>query len=105
MCHFGNPLLQEASNVLKNNSNIYADLSGIIEGSFNARAFIESDPRYVDKLLSCISNVENDSKFMFGSDWPAVNCDEYCNFISKFFSNVDNVMINNALSIYNIEMV
>ena len=42
---------------------------------------------------------------MFGTDWPAVKCDIYAEFISELFpaTDIENVLINNALNIYNIK--
>lgn len=46
MCHFGNPFLQEAAAVLEKNPNMYADLSGLIEGAFETETFIKDQSGY-----------------------------------------------------------
>lgn len=54
MCHFGNPFLQEAAAVLEKNPNMYADLSGLIEGAFETETFIKDQSGYLEILKSWI---------------------------------------------------
>lgn len=105
MCHFGNPFLSEAAAVLERNKNVYADLSGLIEGVFDVQKFMDEENNYVELLKTWIKYVGDNSRFMFGTDWPAVNCDMYAKFISELFplNDVEDVLINNALEIYNIK--
>lgn len=104
MCHFGNPFLSDAAAVMERNKNIYADLSGLIEGPFDVTEFINNEKSYVDLLKTWIEYVGDNKRFMFGTDWPAVKCDVYADFISTLFSEeeLDDILVNNALSIYNI---
>ncbi len=106
MCHFGNPFLEEAAAVMEHNSNVYADLSGLIEGNFTTKDFCETQHDYLILLKTWIKYIGDSKKFMFGTDWPAVNCIEYQKFISQLFdpSWLDDVMISNALKIYNIRL-
>lgn len=77
MCHFGNPFLQEAAAVLEKNPNMYADLSGLIEGAFETETFIKDQSGYLEILKSWMHYVSDYGKFIYGTDWPAVNCFEY----------------------------
>ena len=81
MCHFGNPFLQEAAAVLEKNPNMYADLSGLIEGAFETETFIKDQSGYLEILKSWMHYVSDYGKFIYGTDWPAVNCFEYREFI------------------------
>lgn len=105
MCHFGNPFLSEAAAVLERNKNVYADLSGLIEGVFDTQKFMHEEKKYIEILKAWIQYIGDNQRFMFGTDWPAVKCDTYVEFISKLFpaNDIEDVLINNALNIYNIK--
>lgn len=107
MCHFGNPFLSEAAAVMEKNPNVYADLSGLIEGDFNIRAFCKSEKNYIKALKTWIQYIGTYNRFMFGTDWPAVNGKKYCKFIASLFPKkyIDNVMYKNALEIYRIKEI
>ena len=105
MCHFGNPFLPEAAAVMEHNKNVYADLSGLIEGPFRTEEFMEREKAYTDLLKLWIRYVGDCKRFMFGTDWPAVDCVEYGRFIVGLFreDEAEHVMFRNALEIYNIK--
>lgn len=50
MCHFGNPFLAEAAAVLEKNDNVYADLSGLVEGIKDWDPWFEAQSGYVQLL-------------------------------------------------------
>lgn len=102
MCHFGNPFLNEAGAVMEHNSNVFSDLSGLIEGKFNADTVSKYD---MYTLKTWIEYVEDPKRFIFGTDWPVTNCNEYQRFILKMFDEkyIKDIMINNALNIYGIK--
>lgn len=104
MCHFGNPFLSEAAAVMEHNQNVYADLSGLIEGPFQTEAFMEQEKAYIDLLKLWIQYVGDCKRFMFGTDWPAVDGAEYIRFITGLFhaDEVEPVLFRNALEIYKI---
>jgi hypothetical protein len=105
MCHFGNPFLSEAAAVMERNHNIYADLSGLIEGIFDVREFMRDENSYIEVLKTWINYVGDNKRFMFGSDWPAVKCDVYSEFVTELFApnDIEDILVNNALKIYNIK--
>ena len=104
MCHFGNPFLEEASAVIENNYNVYADLSGLIDGNFIFEEYIENNKGYINILKSWIEYCGY-NKFIFGTDFPATkSVNDYYKFIKYLLpeNEIKNVMINNAKRIYNI---
>ena len=107
MCHFGNPFLSEAAAVMEHNSNVYADLSGLIEGDFCMESFCESVENYIKTLKTWIEYVGTYDRFMFGTDWPAVNGEKYCEFIASLFPKEvqEDVMYKNALKVFQIEEI
>jgi hypothetical protein len=102
MCHFGNPFLQEAAAVLEKNPNMYADLSGLIEGAFETETFIKDQSGYLEILKSWMHYVSDYGKFIYGTDWPAVNCFEYREFIKRLVPEQyhEKVFYENAVRVY-----
>lgn len=66
MCHFGNPFLQEAAAVLEKNPNMYADLSGLIEGAFETETFIKDQSGYLEILKSWMHYVSDYGTLILG---------------------------------------
>ena len=106
MCHFGNPFLSEAAAVIERNQNVYADLSGLLEGKFLTEELLKIQEPYINTLKTWINYLGDNSRFIFGTDWPAVKCDEYVKFISLLFpkESLEDVLINNALEVYQCEL-
>ncbi|MCD7838428.1 MAG: amidohydrolase family protein [Clostridiales bacterium] len=104
MCHFGNPFLAEAAAVLEKNPNVYADLSGLLEGPIDMELLIKNQERYLSSLREWICYGGDSRKFMFGTDWPAVSCVEYINFIKEIVPSSwwANVFSANAERIYSL---
>ena len=102
MCHFGNPFLQEAAAVLEKNPNMYADLSGLIEGAFETETFIKDQSGYLEILKSWMHYVSDYGKFIYGTDWPAVNCFEYRELIKRLVPEQyhEKVFYENAVRVY-----
>lgn len=101
MCHFGNPFLADAAAVLEKNDNVAADLSGLLEGVVDLDRYFMEQAGYVSMLRGWMAYVEDPGKFMFGTDFPAVNLDNYIRFIrglvpeawhqAVFFDNANRV--------------
>ena len=102
MCHFGNPFLTEAAAVLEKNGNVAADLSGLLEGIEDLPAYFEVQAGYIQQLRTWITYVQDDERFLFGTDWPAVNIGNYIEFIQRLLpeKSWDNVFFENANRIY-----
>ena len=105
MCHFGNPFLAEAAAVMEHNRNVYADLSGLLEGLFVTEHFVKTEELYISNLKTWIRYIGEPERFLFGTDWPAVKCDEYVKFIASLFDEkeIEQVLRYNAYQAYNIK--
>ena len=103
--HASYPWREDVAGMLHNCGNVYADLSGLIEGPFRTEEFMEREKAYTDLLKLWIRYVGDCKRFMFGTDWPAVDCVEYGRFIAGLFreDEAEHVMFRNALEIYNIK--
>ncbi len=87
MAHSGDPWFKETADIVIKNSNVYADVSGIILGTDRTRgqhALI----RFFDENLSLFP----DDKLMYGSDWPFTKMEDYTEVIEKYpFENKEFV--------------
>jgi len=104
MCHFGNPFLQEAAAVMEKNPNVAADLSGLLEGKVDLDRYFEYQSGYVQMLRSWMRYVEDDSRFMFGTDYPGVDIENYVEFISRLVDkeSAEKIFFDNANRIYDL---
>ncbi|MDR1263963.1 MAG: amidohydrolase [Oscillospiraceae bacterium] len=102
MCHFGNPWLMDAAAVLEKNDNVAADLSGLLAGRVDLGEYRVRLHGYMDQLRTWIAYVERYDAFMFGTDWPLVNLDEYIQFVSELIpqEHWDAVFYGNARRVY-----
>ena len=104
MCHFGNPFLADAAAVLEKNGNVAADLSGLLEGIEDLPAYFEEQAGYVQLLRAWIAYVRDYDRFLFGTDWPAVNIGNYIDFIRMLLPERywEKVFFENANRIYDL---
>ena len=102
MCHFGNPFLEDAAAVLEKNPNVAADLSGLLEGIKDLDRYFEEQAAYVMMLRGWLAYVEDWSKFMFGTDFPAVNLQNYVEFCQRLIPEKywESFFFENANRIY-----
>ncbi len=83
MAHYGNPWIVDATGVLANNPNVYADLSGLAEGFFAAADFSQTNRAYLDMLRLWLTYLSRYDKLLFGTDWPLVNIGSYIELIKQ----------------------
>ena len=102
MCHFGNPFLADAAAVIEKNPNVAADLSGLLEGVKDLDSYFEEQAAYVMMLRGWMAYVEDWSRFMFGTDFPAVNLQNYADFCMRLIPerHRDAFFFDNANRIY-----
>ncbi|WP_105205483.1 amidohydrolase family protein [Neobittarella massiliensis] len=81
MCHFGNPWLTDAAEVVAKNPNVAADLSGWAVGRFSLGDFADQYSGYLQQLRTWTGYVGDYSQLMFGTDWPLVNLSDYIDLI------------------------
>lgn len=75
MAHLGNPWMETAKAVLYKNDNVYADLSGLFEGS----NYTEKED--VKNSVLGVARWTGYDKLIYGSDWPIVRMDDYIKVI------------------------
>jgi predicted TIM-barrel fold metal-dependent hydrolase len=101
MCHLGNPWIQDAQEVIYKNKNVYADVSGLVIGSFDH--FFEEMMK--DKVAELINYAGEPRYLLYGTDWPISSMDSYLNFVAKLTIKKefrDNLMYKNAKELFKI---
>ena len=102
MCHFGNPFLESAAAVVEKNSNVAADLSGLLEGRVNLEGYFQEQAGYVSLLTTWLKAIGRWEDVMYGTDWPIVNLGEYLEFVRRLVpeEHWEKVFFSNANRIY-----
>lgn len=106
LCHFGNPWLADAAAVLEKNENVFADLSGLLEGQGDFRTYIKENATYFSYLQMWLGYVGNYEKFLFGTDWPIVNIPFYIDFVTALIPerHLEQVFFDNARAVYGLSI-
>lgn len=69
LCHFGNPWMEEASEIVYKNENVYVDTSGLLPPA-GAPHFAAAFRRVVRRLENAVAFIGETSRILYGSDWP-----------------------------------
>jgi len=69
LCHFGNPWMEEAAELVYKNENVYADTSGLLAPP-SAHYFAKMVDRCRRRLYNAIVTVGAPDRILYGSDWP-----------------------------------
>jgi uncharacterized protein len=69
LCHFGNPWIDEAAELVYKNENLYADTSGLLAHP-SAPYFARMVEQCRQRLLQAIVAVGAVDRILYGSDWP-----------------------------------
>jgi uncharacterized protein len=68
LCHFGNPWLQDAAELLYKHPNVYADISGLfVAGARYSERYLKFLSKSLSEAIYYIGSVD---KVIFGSDYP-----------------------------------
>lgn len=104
IAHLGNPWIMDAAEVVSKNENVYADLSGFVEGS-NNYTYVRS--YQLPRIKEAVEWIGNSSRLLYGSDWPLTPMKEYIDFIRSIFPREDDqekVFYRNALELFKIKI-
>ena len=77
IAHCGNPWIADAVEVASKNANVALDLSGLAVGSFDPDELFRRYESYWRHLAMWIDYLSDDSRILYGSDWPLVNMRDY----------------------------
>lgn len=103
IAHCGTPWIADAIEVAGKNSNVFIDLSGLMEGKFEAKKQIRKFKPYLDVFKTWFNYLDNYQKLMYGSDWPLVDFKEYIEVIKSIIPKAaqEDVFYNNAQIVFN----
>ncbi|MBD8070188.1 amidohydrolase family protein [Bacillus sp. PS06] len=101
MAHFGDPWVLDGAEVVYKNSNVYADLSGLVVGATGKIASLQ-ETRFFDHLLHALTFTGNYEKFLFGTDWPLTPIEPYIQFIKDIIPEAhhEDVFYNTAIKVF-----
>ncbi|WP_096188951.1 amidohydrolase family protein [Evansella halocellulosilytica] len=102
MAHFGDPWMIDAAEVVYKNSNMFADMSGLIVGDRTEVSRIVNTPHFFDHLKHAVAFCDHYEKFMFGTDWPLVQIEPYIEFMKGYFpsSAWDDLFYHTATNVF-----
>lgn len=106
MCHFGEPWFIDAYAVIVKNTNVMADLSGMLEGKIlDFDSFFDEKKYFVDELYGRLRTLNEYGRIMFGTDWPLANLEDYIIFTKKIIPKDfwEQVFFDNAKRIYKLD--
>ncbi len=102
IAHLGDPWVKETAEIIRKNTNVYADLSGLIIGD---NSYIEEtmrEPVILNEFRHALMYAASWDKIIFGSDWPLAPMDAYLDFIKRIIpeKHLENVLGKNALNVF-----
>ncbi|WP_400241874.1 amidohydrolase family protein [Niallia sp. JL1B1071] len=101
MAHFGDPWTLTGAEIIYKNSNVYADLSGLIVG---AKKELEEahEGIFLDHLRHALVFSHSYDKLLFGTDWPLAPIGPYIEFIKKLIPEAyhKDVFYRTALKVF-----
>lgn len=100
--HLGDPWVMDTAELVLKNSNVFADLSGLIVGDINKIESYYTKPLLMDHFKRAILYADNYSKFLFGTDWPLVPIGAYMSFVKNLVPEEyeEDIFYNNALRVF-----
>ncbi|WP_440706316.1 amidohydrolase family protein [Heyndrickxia oleronia] len=101
MAHFGDPWVLTGAEVVYKNSNMYADLSGLIVGT-EKELKSYSEGRFLDHLRHALVYCDHYDRLLFGTDWPLAPVKPYIEFVKNLIPERfhEDVFFNNALKVF-----
>jgi predicted TIM-barrel fold metal-dependent hydrolase len=78
ICHIGNPWIRDCMEVVYKNSNVYADVSGLVLGQFEDRF----EQYMLTQVREMILYAGEPRYLLYGTDWPICDMKSYLRFMS-----------------------
>ncbi|KMK74923.1 amidohydrolase family protein [Alkalihalobacillus pseudalcaliphilus] len=101
IAHLGDPWTLTGAEIIYKNSNVYADLSGLLVGTDKEIERL-NQTNFFDHLRHAITFADSYDKLLFGTDWPLVPVGPYIEFIKTFIpvEHHEKVFYLNALKVF-----
>lgn len=102
IAHLGDPWVKDAAEIVRKNSNVYADISGFLVG--NRSSFKEQMQEHLimNEFSRALYYAGQWEKILYGSDWPLAPIDVYLHFVERIVpeKHLEKVCGENALSVF-----
>lgn len=100
--HLGDPWVLDTAEIISKNSNVYADLSGLLVGDESHIKRFSNERLFIDHFRRGIIFSDNYEKFIFGTDWPLVPIKPYIEFIKILIPERfhGNIFCKNAFKVF-----
>ncbi|WBW99235.1 amidohydrolase family protein [Oceanirhabdus sp. W0125-5] len=104
IAHFGDPWVMETAEIISKNSNVYADISGLIVGNEAKVQKFMNEKLFMEHFKRAFVYADNYKKILFGTDWPLVRVKPYIEFVKELIpeEHWEDVFYNNAAKLFNI---
>lgn len=102
IAHLGDPWVMDCAEIVYKNSNVYADLSGLIVGDEEQVNKQLNEKLFVEHIKRALVYTDDYSKFLYGSDWPLVDMKSYIRFIKELIpqKHHNKVFYENATKVF-----
>ncbi len=102
IAHLGDPWVMETAELVRKNSNVFTDISGLIVGDKKEIERMKSEKLFVEHIKRALVYADNNFKILFGSDWPLVQIGPYIEFIKELIPTEfhEHVFYRNALRVF-----
>jgi len=102
IAHLGDPWVKETAEIVRKNTNVWTDISGLMVGS---RAYLQEvgcEPLILNEFRHALLYAASWDKILFGTDWPLAPMDVYLDFVESIVpdKHLENVLGKNALNIF-----
>lgn len=107
IAHYGNPWIVDATAVAARHKHVAIDLSGLFEGECSSQNVFAKLGRYVNFVQTWMEYLNDDDKFMFGTDWPLVDTAEYTELMLKIIPEnaQEKIFFSNAVRVFHLQQL
>jgi predicted TIM-barrel fold metal-dependent hydrolase len=104
IAHLGNPWVETAAELVYKNENVYADISAFLVGDLSRRTPEDIEEYVVKPIRWAFHFVEDNSKLMYGTDWPLADMKSYIWAVKRAIprDHWKDVFYNNAQAVFKI---
>jgi len=104
IAHLGDPWVIDTAAIISNNSNVFADLSGLVIGDPQGVGQKMESKLFVEHIQRALDYADSYDKILYGSDWPLVQLSIYIDWIKSLIpqQHHEAVFYENAQKMYNI---
>ncbi|ABR50341.1 amidohydrolase 2 [Alkaliphilus metalliredigens QYMF] len=102
IAHLGDPWVMDTAAIISNNSNVFADLSGLVIGDQQSVRQRMESKLFVEHIQRALDYAASYDKILYGSDWPLVQLNIYINWIKGLIAQQyhKDVFYENAIKVY-----